>query len=50
VWSQHDVPILVFESMVLVVCGENKKCKGEVCNIGLVADNDVHVHQPKKNH
>jgi hypothetical protein len=34
VWSQDDVLILVcFESMVFVVCGENLKCKGEVCNI-----------------
>ncbi len=49
VWNQDNVSILVcFESMVLVVCGKNKKCKGEVCNIGLFAHNDVHVHQPKR--
>jgi len=36
--------------MVLGVYGENKRCGDEVCNIGVFAHADVHVHQLMKDH
>jgi hypothetical protein len=38
------------ESMVFIVCGENKRCANEACNIWLPLLGDVHVHQPKGDH
>jgi hypothetical protein len=48
--SNFPLCLACFESMVLGVCGENKRCGGEVCNIGLFAHGDVHVHQLMKDH
>jgi hypothetical protein len=39
-----------FESMVLGVYGENKRCGGEACNIGMFAHGDFDVHRLMRDH